>query len=83
MSHHWRDDALCRRHESELWFPVGTTGPAVEQTISAKLICRQCPVRTDCLSHALADLQLSGIWGATTHDERKQFARDVRQVVNA
>lgn len=83
MNHHWRDAALCRRYEAELWFPVGTTGPALAQTINAKRICQICPSAEPCLETALADLSLSGIWGATTHDERKQFVREARQPVPA
>lgn len=77
--HHWRDDALCRRYDPERWFPVGATGPAVDQTINAKLICKQCPSLGPCLTTALSDLRLEGVWGNTTHDERKEFVRNVRR----
>jgi len=38
----WRDVALCRDTDPDLFFPVGTTGPAIEQIENAKAVCRQC-----------------------------------------
>jgi WhiB family redox-sensing transcriptional regulator len=39
----WRDDAACRDADSDLFFPVGTTGPALRHIDEAKRICRACP----------------------------------------
>src|SRR5580693_1875230 len=41
----WREEAACGRHDPELFFPIGTTGPALEQVGQARRICRLCPVR--------------------------------------
>lgn len=82
MSQHtddqWRSRALCRNFDPDDWFPVGTTGPALDQTTEAKQVCRRCPVTVPCLAEALADLRLDGIWAGTTHDERREFLRNVR-----
>jgi Transcription factor WhiB len=39
----WRDDAACRDADPDLFFPVGTTGPAPRHIDEAKRICRACP----------------------------------------
>ena len=39
----WRDDAACHDADRDLFFPVGTTGPALRQIDEAKRICRVGP----------------------------------------
>ena len=46
----WRHRAACRDEDPELFFPVGTSGPALLQITEAKAVCRRCPVNTECLS---------------------------------
>jgi WhiB family transcriptional regulator, redox-sensing transcriptional regulator len=41
----WRSRAACVDEDPELFFPIGTTGPAVEQADAAKRICARCDVR--------------------------------------
>jgi WhiB family redox-sensing transcriptional regulator len=49
----WRHRALCRDEDPELFFPIGTTGPAATQVDDAKQVCNRCAVAEDCLSWAL------------------------------
>ena len=49
----WRDRAACLTVDPELFFPVGNTGPAVEQIDRAKAVCSHCPVTEYCLQYAL------------------------------
>jgi WhiB family transcriptional regulator, redox-sensing transcriptional regulator len=67
----WRDHAACRDMDTELFFPVGTSGPALDQIGRAKQVCARCPVRSSCLEWALATGQNAGVWGGTTEDERR------------
>src|ERR1700731_3900044 len=67
----WRDQAACRHADPDLFFPVGTTGPALRQVDEAKRICRACPARTPCLAWALGNAIPAGIWGGTTEEERR------------
>ena len=38
----WRQFAECRDTDPDLFFPVGTTGPAIEQIENAKAVCALC-----------------------------------------
>src|SRR5918996_6285378 len=71
----WRDHSACRDTDPDLFFPVGTTGPAIEQIENAKAVCRQCDVQRECLDYALATNQDSGIWGGTSEEERRALRR--------
>ncbi|CAA9343853.1 MAG: WhiB-like transcription regulator [uncultured Frankineae bacterium] len=71
----WRHDAVCRNEDPELFFPIGTTGPATSQVQAAKVVCRRCPVVEPCLSWALETGQDAGVWGGTSEDERRALAR--------
>ncbi len=39
----WRHDSVCRDEDPELFFPIGTSGPALLQVEQAKSVCRRCP----------------------------------------
>ena len=71
----WRHRALCRDEDPELFFPIGTTGPALLQVEQAKAVCRRCPAARDCLDWALATGQDSGVWGGLSEDERRALKR--------
>ena len=71
----WRNEASCRDVDPDLFFPIGTTGIAIEQVDGAKRICASCVVREPCLEFALASNQDAGIWGGLTEDERRTLKR--------
>ena len=71
----WRQFAECRDTDPDLFFPVGTTGPAIEQIEAAKAVCRTCEVQSLCLEYALVTNQDSGIWGGTSEEERRVLRR--------
>jgi len=71
----WRDRAACRNTNTDLFFPIGSTGPALEQVHEAKQICAGCPVCSRCLEWALTTGQHAGIWGGKTEDERRSLWR--------
>jgi WhiB family transcriptional regulator, redox-sensing transcriptional regulator len=71
----WRAHASCRDTDPDLFFPVGTTGPAVEQIAAAKAVCASCPSRQPCLEFALETNQDSGVWGGLSEDERRTIRR--------
>src|ERR1700694_6105021 len=71
----WRDRAACRDTDPDLFFPIGTTGPAIEQIDSAKAVCRECDAQSACLEFALATNQESGVWGGTSEEERRKLRK--------
>ncbi|EHN74513.1 regulatory protein [Streptomyces coelicoflavus ZG0656] len=71
----WREHAACRTEDPDLFFPIGTTGPAALQTEQAKAVCRTCPVREQCLRWALDTGQTLGVWGGTSELERRAVKR--------
>ena len=66
----WRAYALCARSNPELWFAVG----ALEHKY-AKKVCRECPVRNECLAYAMEAPIDHGIWGGMTERERRRYRR--------
>lgn len=61
----WRDEALCSGRDAEVFFPEEG-----QSAIVAKGICRRCPVRADCLAHAVQHRERYGIWGGFTEHAR-------------
>lgn len=74
----WRVDAACRDTDPALFFPVGTTGPAVDQIASAKEVCCSCLCKDACLDFALSTNQDTGVWGGTSEEERRIIRRRLR-----
>lgn len=73
----WRDRAACRNSDPDLFFPVGSTGPALEEIRAAKALCARCPVQDRCLAFALETNQDAGIWGGATEEERRELRRKI------
>ena len=71
----WRHQAACLDEDPELFFPIGNTGPALQQIDEAKAVCRRCPVVDTCLKWALESGQDSGVWGGLSEDERRSLKR--------
>jgi WhiB family transcriptional regulator, redox-sensing transcriptional regulator len=75
----WRDEAACVDVDPEVFFPVGTTGPALDQIERAKAVCAGCPVIAACLAWALETNQQAGVWGGMSEDERRSVRRNRRR----
>ncbi|MDG1412161.1 MAG: WhiB family transcriptional regulator [Acidimicrobiales bacterium] len=71
----WRTDAACRDTDPSLFFPIGTTGNAIEQIADAKQVCFECVRRDDCLEFALSTNQDTGVWGGASEEERRIIRR--------
>ena len=65
----WRRSAACRNTEPDLFFPVGTTGPAVDQIEAAKRVCRSCDAMEPCLDFPAG--HQPGVWRLGRHLGRR------------
>ena len=66
----WREAALCAQVGGDLWYPDkgGDAGPA-------KRVCMACPVRAECLAHALTHDETHGVWGGQSAPERRALTK--------
>jgi WhiB family transcriptional regulator, redox-sensing transcriptional regulator len=71
----WRDQALCRNEDPEIFFPIGEEGPSASVIDRAKALCLGCPVMDDCLQWSLDTGQQFGVSGGMTPRERRHFKR--------
>ena len=71
----WRAQALCAQVGGDLWFADKGDWAS---TVRAKIICRRCPVRQECLSHALERGELFGVWGGLAPKQREALKRQSR-----
>ena len=71
----WRSKAACLEEDPELFFPIGNTGPALEQIEQAKKVCARCEVVDTCLQWAIESGQDAGVWGGLSEDERRALKR--------
>jgi len=75
----WRDLAVCREVDPELFFPEAERGAVFEaQVAAAKRVCAVCPVRAECLVFAVRALG-DGIAGGLTPEERRGLRRPSRE----
>ena len=58
----WRATAACQDTDPDLFFPVGTTGPAIEQIDNAKAVCGTCDAKTPCLEFEEERRKLRRAW---------------------
>lgn len=75
--------AACRDHDPELFFPLTSHGPALEQLSAAKAVCASCPIQSACLRWALETGQEAGVWGGTSEDDRRALRRSTRAASTA
>ncbi|MFH8293239.1 WhiB family transcriptional regulator [Streptomyces sp. NPDC018059] len=75
----WLQRAACVDEDPDLFFPVGTTGPAIRDLAAAKRVCARCPVSGECLAWALRTGQAAGVWGGTCEEERAALRGETRR----
>jgi len=64
----WTAEAACRGIDPALFFPSGSLGVEAAQSI-----CQACPVRAECLDHALEHHINNGVWGGVSERARRRI----------
>lgn len=70
----WAQHAACIDAPSDMFFPPPGVIP-----VQAMQICAGCPVRTECLNHALDNNERHGVWGGMTTRERQRLRMTIRR----
>lgn len=73
----WQKDHACEDMDASIFYPTDKAVGVLE----AKRICAQCPVKEDCLEHALKYREDFGVWGGTTEGDRVAIRRARRKNV--
>jgi len=78
----WKNDALCAEpdYNSKDWFPSGAG--ALKAGQRAVAVCGRCSVQRECLHYAMT-LNLEGVWGGTTLEERRRLLRQKTRNVDS
>jgi WhiB family transcriptional regulator, redox-sensing transcriptional regulator len=71
----WMDHAACRGANVSHWYP--DTG---DHATDAYTVCAGCPVKTECLDHAIDTGEQYGIWGGLNWKQRRRLPRKQRTV---
>lgn len=73
-SQDWHAQANCRDADIELFFSVddGDQREALE-------LCASCPVQQPCLTYAIDNREVYGVWGGTREAERRSLIREHRR----
>jgi WhiB family transcriptional regulator, redox-sensing transcriptional regulator len=71
-SREWIEKAECRKpeHDTNTFFPERGSN-----TIPAKRICYDCPVRAECAEYAIALSERIGVWGGLSERDRRKIRR--------
>ncbi|MFJ2675083.1 WhiB family transcriptional regulator [Streptomyces sp. NPDC087525] len=74
----WMASAVCSEVDPDLFHPEKGVSSA-----AARRICMGCPVRTDCLDHALTAPETQGVWGGMSARQRGQLRRKTEDAQDA
>ena len=74
----WQRAALCRGEAGRDFYPPfggERKRDRKARELRAKAVCESCPVRAECLDHAVSSGERYGVWGGLTSDERLTWRR--------
>ncbi len=71
----WQASAACAGEMGSVFYPPlrpERKAVRVGRERRAKAVCESCPVRSDCLDHAMPHDERYGIWGGLSETERRE-----------
>lgn len=72
----WQEAGACRNGPASDFYPplhVERKHERQARERRAKSVCASCPVRVQCLEHAIAVDERYGIWGGLNQEERRHL----------
>lgn len=60
----------CMGSDPDAWFPALNQG-RTKELVNVRKLCMSCPVQKECLTYAVANPDLQGIWGGSSPRERR------------
>lgn len=77
METNWFDKARCKGLETKIFFP-SSKDPEMDKKIkSAQKVCSSCPVKRQCLEHAIVNEESHGIWGGLTERRISRLRNEI------
>jgi len=70
----WAERSACIGQTEVMYGIVGNRRDGVSWR-QARALCASCPVRSECLSHAIEQNEWDGMWGGLTPSEREPMRR--------
>lgn len=70
----WQDEAACRSVDPALFWPEEDEDFSASARMARK-VCAVCPVRVECLTHAMTWPEREGIWGGLSSRQRGRLRR--------
>lgn len=71
---------LCTEVGGDLWIPDNEQNWDARRAVE---VCHRCPAKLECLSKAMNDPSLVGIWGGTTTSQRVEMRAKKRKQESA
>ena len=71
----WQDNAACRDQPHDYWYAEKHKEGAQQLLRQGKAICAECPVRAECLEHAVINNERHGVWGGLSPRQRQPLRR--------
>jgi WhiB family transcriptional regulator, redox-sensing transcriptional regulator len=73
MDTEWMAAGNCAHESPSTFFPSDGVGVEI-----ARRICATCPVKSQCLEHALVNRIDHGVWGGCSERERRRILKQRR-----